>query len=793
MLRNYIKIAWRNLKRNKSYALINTLGLSVGIASCILIFLFIQDEWSYDRYHKDADQIYRVYQQATRDGETRSRLINSAQLGVAIKSEIPGVKNFTRLSGSSRDVIIEKNEDRVHETDYFFAEESIFDVFSFELIKGNPQTSLDEPFQLVITESMAGKYFKDENPMGKTITIKASWGAAEYKVSGVMKDVPSNSHFNINFLTPLETYYAEHPREESQLKGWRYASFYTYIKLQKNVKSEQLKPGLKSIITREYGENAAQFASFKLQPLTDIHLYSSFQRELSTNSDVRYIYIFGSIAFLILIIAGVNYMNLATARSAERATEVGIKKTLGVRRRSLVAQFLCESTIFCLLSIVIGLFLVELMLPFFNNLTGKALAIPLLEPVFYVSLLSILLVIGCLAGLYPALVLSKFSPSQVFRGGATGRKKSSLRNALIVFQFVITVALIASTLVINRQLDYVQEKRLGLNEEQVVSISTDSEFRKYYSAFRNELMNNAAITDISHVNPAMPTTKEQDLSLAPEGLDFRQVNTYAIGRDFLQTMEIGLKKGSSLDNLSRDSLGNVMPVLINEAAARAWGWDEPLGKTFEGFSPTLRVVGVVEDFNYRSLKEEIAPLVMRPNNYVTNVLVRIKADNVPRTMDYIRSAWNKAGPALPLVYTFMDDEYDALYKADDRLATIFGSFSLLAIVIACLGLFGLAAFSAERRTKEIGIRKILGATVTNIVGLLSKDFLKLVALGFIIAVPIAYYAMNWWLQDFAYKISIDPGIFLLAGGLALLIALATVSWQSIRAALANPVDSLRSE
>lgn len=791
MFKNYLKIAWRNLVRNRTYGFLNIIGLSVGIAGCLLIFLFIQDELSYDQYHKNADRIYRVYQNISKGGETRNRLIHSAQLGPALQSEIPAVEDFVRFYRNS-EVLVEKGNDKFYESDFFYADESVFDVFSFELLKGNPEIVLDEPFQVVITQSMARKYFGNENPVGKTIIIKGSYQPAEYEVAGVMKNVPENSHFNINFLSSLETYISIHPREASQLKGWRYAYFYTYIKLRENTTPDQLQAGMKSVITRQYGEKVAPYVTNKLQPITDIHLYSNFQRELSTNSDVRYIYIFGSITLLILIIAGVNYMNLATARSAERATEVGIKKTLGVKRRSLIMQFLSESVIFCLLSVIIALFLVELLLPFFSNLTSKALAIPFTDPLFYGSLAIILLAIGLLAGLYPAVVLSRLNPNRVFRGAASGRKKSMLRNALIVFQFVITIVLIASTLVINSQLNYVQNKRLGLNEEHVVSLSTDTGFHDYYNAFKNELINYASITNVSHMNPAMPTTGEQDLSLAPEGLDSRNINMYAVGRDFLQTMKIPLKKGKSFSELSSDSMSNSMPVLINEAAVKAWGWDQPIGKTFEGFSPTLQVVGVVEDFHYRSLKEQIAPLVIRPNNYVSNVLVRFKVGNVQQAMGHIRETWGEAGPDAPMVYTFMNDQYDSLYKAEDRLATLFSSFSFLAIAIACLGLLGLTAYTAERRTKEIGIRKVLGATITNIVQLLSKDFIKLVALGFIIAVPIAWYAMNRWLADFAYRIDIGPGIFLLAGGLALLVALATVSWQSIRAALANPVDSLRS-
>lgn len=798
MLKNYIKVAWRNLVRNKTYSLINTVGLSVGVASCLLIVLFIQDELNYDRYHEKSDRIYRVNRQNEFEGKIHSTLATSNALGPALKNDIPGIVNSMRLSKRWPEVLVEQGSTKFYDEKFFFADPSIFEMFSFQMIRGNPATALERAFTIVLSEDMARKYFGDRNPIGKTLSVQGFWGADEYEVTGVIENTPHNSHFSINFLTSIETLRIKEPGPADDFESWNYIGTYTYVLLGKEVAPENLTDDFNALISRYQGEEEASDLDYVLQPITDIHLYSHFEREIEPNSDVRYLYIFGSIALLILIIAGINYTNLATARSAERATEVGIRKTLGVSRSRLAARFLSESLLFCSIAIVLALLLVKALLPYFNDLTGKALSLELFNPLFSVSLICLLLLVGLLAGVYPALLLSRFKPQNALSGLAGGRKKSALRNTLVVFQFALSIALIVGTLVINNQLDHVRNKRLGLNDEHVVSIVTDSEFRKNYGSFKDKLLSHTNISSVTSISPILPSTTPQAMALEPEGRKPRNVNFYFAGDDFIRTLDIPLKTGQDISDLSsrisNDSTGGqYAPVLINEAAVKEWGWEDPLGKTFGRFKPTPMVAGVVEDFHYRSLKEQIEPLVIFPFNTAHNVLIRIKPENIPQTISYIQDSWNEMGPGTLLDYTFLNDRFDSMYKAEDRMAGLFESFTLLAIFIACLGLLGLAAYTAERRTKEIGIRKVLGATLSNIVLLLSKDFMKLVLIGFIIAVPISWYAMNRWLQDFAYRIEIGFGLFAIAGGAALLIALVTVSWQATRAAQANPVDSLRNE
>jgi len=802
MLKNYIKIAWRNLIRNRAYSLINIIGLSVGIASCLLIFLFIQDELSFDRYHENSDRIYRVYRDFQSEEMSRQTLATSNLLAPALQRDIPEIENGVRLSKRYPEVLVAFENEKFYEQKFFFADPSIFDVFSFRMLKGNSETALNRPFTVVLTESMAEKYFGESDPMGKTLVIRGNWGPDEYEVTGILEDTPHNSHFSINFLTSFETLRSKTPNAERRFESWRHVGSYTYVLLDSKVKPTDISGKLKSIVERYQPESLAPALQYRLQPITDIHLHSSFEREIEPNSDVRYLYIFGSIALLILFVAGINYMNLATARSSERAMEIGIRKTLGADRFGLIKQFLSESFVFAFLSLLLALLWVEILLPFFGNLTGKPLSLDPFSPLIFVSLIVSILLAGVSAGLYPAFFLSKFNPGSIFRGATGGRSKSTLRNALVVFQFAISIILITSTLIVMNQLDYIRDKRLGLSGDTVVSVFTGpgTEFRKNYSAFKDQLVGHTSIQSVTHINPKIPSSVEQDMSLQPEGFDTRiNINVFSTGEDFINTLEIPLINGLSFNELtSRDEDENTgetfIPVLINETAAQEWGWNEPIGKTFEGFSPRLRVAGVVKDFHYRSLKERITPLIIYPNSYsVRNVLIRIDTKNLRQSMSYIENAWADIGPGTPFDYTFLDDQFDSMYKTEDRLADIFGSFTLLAIIIACMGLFGLAAFSAERRIKEIGIRKVLGATVSNIVALLSKDFIKLVMIGFVIAIPIAWYVMNRWLADFAYRIEIGAGVFLLAGTAAVLIALATVSWQSLRAATANPVESLRTE
>lgn len=794
MLKNYIKFAWRNFKRDKSYSLINTVGLAIALSAFIIIGLFIYDELSYDRYHQGADQIYRVYETVEGEDVTSKSLATSNLLAPTLKSDIPGITEVARISKRFSGSLVESETQKRYEDGLFLTDPSLFDVFSFSFIRGNPETALNRAFTVVLTESAARRYFGDANPIGKTVRITSLFGEEEYEVTGVIEDVPANTHFTFELLTSLETLRAISPSPENDFESWFYVGTYTYVKLQEGVSTDEIEAQFPEFLTTHQGERAQNSAMF-LQPVTDIHLYSNFRGEIQPNSDIHYIHIFGSVAILILLIASINYSNLAMAKSADRATEVGIHKTLGMSRPQVVTRFLTESLILCSISVILAVCFSEALLPLFNNLTGKDLSLFDAPVPFLLILLLFTAVFSLSNGLYPALALSKYSPGKILSAGTSGKRKSLLRNGLIVFQFSVAVVLIVSTLVINDQFEYINNKRLGLNQEQVINVKADDGLESRFSVFRDRLGRYPAIKNLTFTGDRLPASTVFEMCLYPSGGKSSNNNTMAIGPNFLNTLEIPLLKGQSIDSLSISRENDFFPVLINEAAMKEFGWeDDPIGQTFECFSPTPTVVGVVGDFHYESLKNRIEPLVMMGSFSVPrNVLIRAETDNMRATLDQIEQAWEEVGPGTPFVYSFMDQNYQNLYEAEDKMASLFGYFTILAIIIGCLGLFGLSAFTAERRTKEIGIRKVMGATVVNIVALLSKDFMKLVIIGFVIAIPIAWYAMNKWLADFAYKIEIGAGIFVLAGGAALMIALLTVSWQSVKAAVANPVESLRSE
>jgi putative ABC transport system permease protein len=802
MLKNHLKLAIRNLLRNRAYSVINILGLSVGIASCILILLYVQDELSYDRYHDHSDRIFRIYRDLQLEDRSMQTLATSNLLGPTMAEELPEVEASMRLSKRFPEVMVANGNSKFYEQKFFFSDPSIFEVFDFHLTDGNMETALNRPFTVVISEEMAKKYFGDKDPMGENLVIRGSWGADDYEVTGVMENTPHNSHLSIHFLTSFETLRAKTPNSDTNFENWRHIGSYTYVLLQQGVNPEELGAKMSAFIVRHQGERAGSILSYKFQPITDIHLYSDFEREIEPNSDIRYLYIFGSIAFIILLVASINYINLATAKSFERAKEVGVRKTLGADKIVLVKQFLSESAIYILLAILISFLWVETSLPLFNSLINKPLAFDPFSLQFTGMVVLIVILVGLLAGFYPALVSSRLKPDQIFKEADSGKNKSMLRNTLIVFQFSVSIILIASTFIVMGQMDHIRDKRLGISDDVLVSISTGPgvEFRQNYSAFKDALLNIAGIESVTFLNPSLPATTEHDLSLKPEGFEESiNVNVISVGDDFLNTLEVPVVQGFNLfdpgTDTAEDSLSeSYIPVLVNETAVREWGWDEPLGKTFDGFSPGFRVTGVVQDFHYSSLKERLAPLLIYPGNYsVNHVLVRLKSQNLSENISFLEDTWADIGPGTPFTYTFVDDQYDSLYRYEDRLAGVFKLFTSLAIIIACLGLFGLAAFSAERRSKEIGIRKILGASVANIVKLLTADFLKPVIIGLILAIPITLYVMNIWLTDFAYRIEIGPGIFLAAGLLTILLSLLTISWQAVKSALINPANTLRNE
>lgn len=794
MIQNYFKVAWRHYLRDKSVSFINTIGLSVAIGAFFIISMFIYDEWSYDKYHNDADRLFRVTKNFERGERSSATLATANILAPTLQNEVSGIQNVLRINTTFQgEVIVESDENKFVESDFLFADSSIFEFFWYKVLYGNPDSMLDRPFTVVITESTAEKYFGRTNVVGETLSIE-TWGVHDYEVSGVIEDLPPNTHLHFDLLTSNNTYASVVPNGKDRFENWGWLGAYTYVKLGGGVSREEVENKFEDILEKYHGEQA-QFLSMNLQPVTDIHLYSDFDRELQANSDIRYLYIFGSVAFLILVIAGINYINLTTAKSLRRSMEVGVRKAVGGSRSQITAQFFTEAILTCVFSVGSAILLVEIFLPYINNITEKSLQVPYNSLVFWGLIVCFLLVFNLISGIYPSFYLSKISPSEIFNQGAYSPKSSFLRSGLIVFQFSISVFLLIGTFVIEEQLNFIQTKNLGVDSSQVISVEAHGLGEKT-NAFQEELYRVPGIKSVSYSSKKIPVTQRIERFLYPKGQPSGYNNMLTIGPDFLQTMGINLLKGNSLNQYSAAADMAYQPVLINETAVKEFGWSEsPIGKTFEGGSREVRVVGVVSDFHYEPVKSRIAPLILaysQPTNS-EYIFINTEASDIRSTIDGIEEVWHKTGPGTPLSYTFLDNAYQSLYLAEDRLASIFNYFSVIAITISCFGLFGLTIFSVERRTKEIGIRKVLGASIGSIVTLLSKDFIKLVAIGFLFAVPIAWYAINQWLVDFAYRIEISAGIFFIAGGAALIIALLTVSWQSVKAAMANPVNSLRSE
>jgi putative ABC transport system permease protein len=800
MFGNYLKIAFRSLKKHKGYSFINISGLAIGMAVCILILMWVQNELSYDRYHERADRICRV----TMDLEVGSTLHTPVSLtaaGPALVRDFPEVLHSSRILPPNRVAV--RYEDKIfQETRVGYAENAVFEIFTFPFVSGDPKTALEASYSVVITESMAKKYFSEEDPLGKVLRFN---NEEDFAVTGVVKDIPSNSHFRFNMLRSFQTFIKEGDVSDDQ---WFDVRFFTYLLLDENVDIRNLEQKLPAFIDKYLGEAMkASGGSIKLflQPLKRIHLYSDFERDMAPNSDITYVYLFSGIALFVLLIASINFINLSTARSATRAQEVGMRKTLGAIRSRLIGQFLGESLLYSLLSMVLALVLLKLSLPLFSTVVGRDLNLNLLQaPVLLAVILGMAVVVGVFAGSYPAFFLSSFQPVRVLKGLLkVGGSSSRFRRVLVVFQFAISITLIVGTLIVYKQIVYMKNKELGFNKDHVVAIPRMSDvMRKSYHSVRAELLSLPGVIDVG-ASDRVPSRGNLISSFLPEGFpdDQRQTLDYMnVDTNYIPTMGIEIIAGRNFsDELATDQDES---VLINETTARKLGWENPIGKRFvfrpppgqEGETTYTTVIGVVKDFHLQSLREKIDPLVIfydYDNLYTFSI--RIAAENIMHTMDLLKKKWGELDPDRPFHYYFLDDALEDLYRSEERLKNITFYFSFLAIFIGCLGLFGMASFTAEQRTKEIGIRKVLGASVSGIVRLLAKEFLILVAVANLIAWPVAYWAMSRWLESFAYRTGLDPMIFVLSAVLALAIALITVSYQAIRAAISNPVDALRYE
>jgi len=810
MFRNYLKIAVRNLWKNKTFSFINIAGLAIGLCCFLLIALYVTDELSFDKYNANADRIYRINSDIRFGGADLHMPVTSDMMGLVLKKDYPQVEQYTRLYTFNGDKLVKKGNDYINEGHVGHADSTFFDVFTLPAVEGDTRTALNEPNTVVITESMANKYFNSVHALGKSIEIKDEKNPL-YKVTAVIKDMPENSHFHFDFLFSMKNVDYNWGQFTSH-------NFFTYVRLKKGTDAKAFEKNFDQYIDKYVLPEAKQFMNinsmdefkkagnslvYTLMPLTKIHLHSNRSFELSPGGNIQYVYIFSAVALFILIIACINFMNLTTARSANRAREVGIRKVLGTEKRQLVNQFLFESTSMVIFSLLIAIVGVWLVLPLFNDIAAKQMtARSLFTPYTLPLLIALPFVVGLMAGAYPAFFLSAFRPIEVLKGKLKlGTKSGSLRSVLVVIQFATSIILIIGTVVVYRQLHYIQTRNLGFNKDQVLIVNGVSALDHNMTAFKNDVLQLPGVSSgtlsgylpVSDSYRSDNTFSTEAVMTTKTGFDMQN---WLIDYDYIKTMGMEIIKGR---NFSRDFGSDSSAVIINETTAKIIGYKDPIGKQlFRSVDEGARIkaftiIGVVRNFNFETLHHEVGPLAFMLSTGGGLASFKINTANINQLVAQVQSKWRSMAPGLPFSYRFLDESFDKMYRSEQRVGRIALVFSALAIFIACLGLFGLATFIAEQRTKEIGIRKVLGASVQGIVQMLSKDFMKLVAMSFVLAAPISWYFMHKWLQDFAYRINISWWIFLAAGLSALLIALATVSFQAIRAAITNPVKSLRTE
>ena len=802
MFINYLTVALRNLLRYKGYSAINVLGLAIGIACCVLIMLYVQDELSYDQHHEKNDRIYRLAESAVVAGRSIEAAVTPPPWAPVLAKDYPEIEQITRIKPPNSRWLIRYQQNRFYEKNFVFADSSVFDIFTIPLVQGNARSALAEPHTVVLSESMADKYFGDDNPIGKVITGDDLY---KFTITGVMRDLPKNSHFHFDFLASYASLapnnlYGEPTTMQNQ--GFSH-DLYTYLLLKEGYAPEDLERKLPGFLEKHLGDQldgtGIEARPF-LQPLPDIHLHSNLEGEIAPNSDVRYVYIFSSLAVFILLIACVNFMNLSTARSARRAQEVGIRKVLGAHRNQLIKQFTGESILFSLIALVMALGLVHVLLPQFNLLSGKALEMDYQSTWLVPVLVAIALVTGIVAGGYPAFILSSFRPVAVLTGALkAGATHSFLRKILITFQFIISIVMIVGTIVVLDQLEYMQNKNLGFEKEHVVVVRMpDDEVLKGYRAYKNAVLQYPEIVNVS-TSTSVPGGQPSLNLVTPEGVQEDESPVYQViwaDFDFVETLDIKIASGRKFSTaFATDSSA----CLINETAVRSLGWETPIGKTirFTGApdtNPSHTVIGVMADFHNQSLRQRVEPLMVLFNAPSVFMVIRIQEQNLSRGMEVLHDQWRQTYPNHPAMdYSFLDEDLEQLYQAERRLGSVFIIGAALSILIACLGLFGLSSYMAEQRTREIGIRKVLGATIPNVILLLSRDFTKLILLAFVIGAPVSYYAMGTWLEDFPYRIDLSAWVIMFSGLTALVIAWLTVGYQALKAATANPVNAVHGE
>lgn len=792
MWSNFFKVAVRNLLKNRMYSFINIAGLTLGMTCFILIALYIQYEMSYDQHFENADQIYRVYmkQEGNNFRGTDEFTVTPMPLAQALKDEFPEIEQTGILSASGTLVY--------HENDVFSErglalDADAFELFQFPILEGAGKMALEDINAVLITETLAKKYFGSEPAIGKTLTFNDD---QLMTVKGILKDPPKNQHLQYSYIASLHNL----PYYNDDIGRWNSNNYRTYVKLPKGYNYRELEAKMDPVNKQALAdyEDGFMLPYFKLQPITDIHLYSQKNIEMQANSDIRYIYLFATIAFIILLLASINYMNLATANSAKRAKEVGIRKVIGAQKGQLVYQMLCESFLLTIASFSMALALVNTILPLFNQLLDQQIPFDIIgNQWLLVSMLGMALLIGSLSGLYPALFLSAVSPVKAFKGSFLKdyRKGSSLRNILVVGQFAAGIILAISSVVVYQQLQYIQNKKLGYNRDQVIYVPyrQGSDFKKI-PALETELKKNPNITHVSFASNLPLNSFNQGIIDNWEGnVDKKELWIYRnnVGNEYFDLFEMEIVEGRSFS--AEHPTDTIDAYVLNESAVKALGWESPLGKQFRGG----KVIGVVKDFHFQPFNFAIEPMYLRSQNFAYygygSIIMKLQGEQTEETLAHVESTFKSIVPQMPYRHFFYDDTYKGLYESEQRIGQAFNIFTLVTLLIACMGLFGLVSHQVLQRTKEIGIRKVLGASVGQIVELLSRDFIRLVTVALAIAIPVAWLMMRYWLQSFVYRIIIPWWVYLVVGFFAIGIAFLTISLQSIKAALANPVKALRSE
>ncbi|MBS1566908.1 MAG: ABC transporter permease [Bacteroidetes bacterium] len=793
MFKNYFKIAFRNLWRHRVFSLINILGLTVGMTACFLIFLYVRFELSYDDFNTKADRIYRIVADIKTPTETLHARGPAWAVTHNLASEFPEVTDYVRLY--STNLLTRKGDVKYQESSAIYADSAFFRIFDIPLLKGDPGTALKEPWSVVMSETTAKKYFGDANPVGQMILLTGD--AKPARVTGLMKDVPENAHFKADMIVSMSTVTgALDPELDNQ---WDNYGLSAYLLLKPGTDAAALQKKFPAFLEKKTGDQmkkSQMYATLMLEPLRDVYLRST--RNGDRTGNINNIYIFSIVAIFILIIACINFINLTTARSAERAREVGIRKVVGAGRGQLTRQFIGESLVICMIAFLLTLLASWLLLPGFNHLAGKTVSTGIFSNINYLLILLLAAIaVGVLAGLYPAFVLSAYKPTSVLKGRfATSGKGTFLRKSLVVTQFTISIALIIGTIIVYNQMSYMRNQSLGFNKDQLLVINTYGDHAR--NAFRDAVLTIPTVKSVA-LSSSVPGGGNMgaysELENKNGDMQIANIDLYFVDWDYIPQFQIKMVAGRSFDRAFGTDTTQAM--VLNETAVKMLGYSSPqqaVGRRFRQWGREGKVIGVMKDFHYRSLAQEIKPLSMRIDSGGTNLAsIKMSAANITSTIAAIENKWKTLIPGRPFSYTFLDESFDKQYRGEQRFGNLFLNFAILAILISCLGLLGLASYSTMQRTREIGVRKVMGATVPNIVSLLSGDFLKLVLLAFVLASPIAWFFMYRWLNDFAYRTHISWWIFALAGITAALIAIATISVQAVRAAMANPVKSLRTE